>query len=52
MVVMRRRAEGLLEGAREMTEAQIDELCESVQRNSLREMFLDELHHALLLPRW
>src|SRR5258708_1994937 len=28
MVAMRRRAEGLLEGARKMIEAQIDELCE------------------------
>src|SRR5713101_5848686 len=51
MVTMRRRAEGLLEGARKMIKAQIDELCERGQRNFLREMLLDEFRHALLLPR-
>src|SRR5882762_11938879 len=52
VVAMRRRAEGLREGARKMIQAQIDELCESRQRNFLREMLLDEFDHALLLPCW
>src|SRR5258706_16315965 len=52
MVAMRRHAEGLLEGARKMIEAQMDQLRESGQRNILREMLLDEFRHALLLPHW
>src|SRR5882724_12266445 len=51
VVAMRRRAEGLREGARKMIKAQIDEFCESRQRNLLREMLLDEFGHAFLLPR-
>src|SRR5712671_2002585 len=52
VVAMRRRAEGLREGARKMIKAQIDEFCESRQRNVLREMLLDEFDHAFLLPCW
>src|SRR5882672_5617402 len=52
MVAMWRRAEGLLEGARKMIEAEVGEFSERGQRNFLREMLLDEFHHALLLPHW
>src|ERR1700730_299470 len=52
MVAMRRTAEGLLEGGGKMIEAQMAQLCESGQRNILREMLLDEFRHALLLPHW
>src|SRR5712675_1143429 len=51
VVAMRRRAEGLREGARKMIQAQIDEFCQSRQRNLFREMLLDEFGHAFLLPR-
>src|SRR6476660_3750635 len=50
METMRRRAEGLREGARKMIKAQINEFCQSRQRNVLREMLLDEFDNALLLP--
>src|SRR5258708_10107779 len=52
MVAMRRRAERLREGAHKVIEAQIDEFCESRQRNLLREMLLDEFDHPFLLPFW
>jgi hypothetical protein len=51
MVAMRRHAEGLLEGACKMKEAQVNELREGGQRNFLGEMPFDEFHQALPLPR-
>src|ERR1700733_14587366 len=51
MVAMRRHAEGLLEGACKMKEAQVNELCESGQRNFFGEMLFDEFRHAFPLPR-
>src|SRR5271170_5663556 len=51
MVAMRRHAEGLLEGACEMKQAQVYEFRESGQRNVFGEMLFDEFHHAFPLPR-
>ena len=47
---MRRYPEGLPEGMRKVKEAQIDQLCESGQRNLFREMLVDEFRQPLLLP--
>src|SRR4051812_12503005 len=50
VVAMRRRPKRLRKGSRKVIETEINELCESGQRNVFREMLLDEFGHALLLP--
>src|SRR5262245_56283614 len=50
-VAIRRLPEGLLEGSQKMIRAQPRQIGEHVERNVLRQVRLDEIHDALLLPR-